>query len=81
VGNQLVGIAKVDTAAITGVASLVGPQANVAGVERAAAAVAPAQAVSPEGILPKTGENQGRRVMAALVLLAPGLVFLRRLRR
>jgi hypothetical protein len=80
-GNQLVGIAKVETAAITGVASLVGPQANVAGVERAAAAVAPAQAVSPEAILPKTGENQGRRVLAALVLLAPGLVFLRRLRR
>lgn len=81
VGKQLVGIAKVDTAAVTGVASLIGPRANVAGVERAAAGVAPAAAPAPEGVLPKTGEKQNRRVVAALVLLAPGLLFLRRLSR
>jgi hypothetical protein len=80
-GRQLVGIANVDTTAVTGAASLVGPRANVvAGVREAAGRLAPQAAAAPEGVLPRTGDDQGRRAALAAVLLGSAAVATRRRR-
>ncbi|HEV7687261.1 MAG TPA: hypothetical protein VGQ80_11860 [Acidimicrobiia bacterium] len=80
-GKQLVGIAHVDTTAVTGAASLVGPRANVvAGAREAAGQLAPQAAAAPAGVLPRTGDDQRRRVAAAGVLLGFTAVAARRRR-
>jgi hypothetical protein len=80
-GKQLVGIAHVDTTAVTGAASLVGPRANVvAGAREAAGQLAPQAAAAPVGVLPRTGDDQRRRVAAAGVLLGFSAVAARRRR-
>jgi hypothetical protein len=77
VGKQLVGIAHVDTTAVTGAASLVGPRANVvAGACEAAAQLAPeaVAAAAATGTLPKTGDDQHHRGLFAVVLLGHALI-------
>jgi hypothetical protein len=77
VGHQLVGIAHVDTTAVTGVASLVGPRANVvAGAREAAAQLGPQAA--PAGVLPKTGDDDRRRALIGAALLGPTIYAARR---
>lgn len=76
-GKQLLGLAKVDTAAVTGAASLIGPRTDVL-TARAAAAAAPE---APAGVLPKTGDDEHARVAAALALLGSSLLAVRYRRR
>jgi hypothetical protein len=79
-GKQLVGLAKVETAALSGVASLIGPRADILTARAAAAEAPPAEAVAP-GVLPKTGADQRGRIVLALALLGPALVLNRYRRR
>jgi hypothetical protein len=82
VGKQLVGLARVDTSALAGAASLLGPRANVVAAARGAtAALAPAPEVAPGSVLPRTGESQRGRAVATLFLLGPAALAVARHRR